>query len=556
MLTIVKTPPTVAFCGNPVLFKLSSDNLVATAGVKSQCDIRVSTIDTVAGHSFLLNVGSAQYTFTLAAVPDDSGNQLPTATGGQPWVLWAIALKEGLEQNFYLRSLYDITLPTTQPTYQPILITAKYPGTEYSVSFHNNNVTGLTGILTVPGVDEVVRTDFGVTGILFDKDENAYGQEIRPIDNDEAVWFDMADYIASKIEAVTDDRFTWPEVAGNFVKAYIDAYIVSYKAGFAEFYDNIYQRIHFDTTRYGILGGLSRERLARYNDQESDYFSTEDNLMRFLTWAPASKVTGSLTPEKLFFLFQAPAGYSRFRLVCNIVYSDASVYKFNATALDVFNQYSVIECLVGYDQLDLASKAPAKTVSSWQVWLENERGTQISEVRSFTLDPLVYDKERCFLFRNSFAAYDVVRFTGVQEMTSAVERVSGSSFPLDEITDRNAPGTQFSAAESPVMKISSGWVPVQMKDYLRELLVSNEIYEIVDGALWKIQLNTVKFFVKKDKETLYSADFEYRRSWTNQYYSGQEQISSVPVPGSVPLTADNDIVTADDTTLTADQTQY
>ena len=73
-ITVESTPPIVALAGNPILFKLSTDNQIENAG---QLAILVLTFSATADidDTFTLAWGSISISLTCKETPDDSGKQ-------------------------------------------------------------------------------------------------------------------------------------------------------------------------------------------------------------------------------------------------------------------------------------------------------------------------------------------------------------------------------------------------------------------------------------------------------------------------------------------------
>ena len=178
--------------------------------------------------------------------------------------------------------------------------------------------------------------------------------------------------------------------------------------------------------------------------------------------------------------------------------------------------------MVGFNQLGLANIDLTRDVESWEVWFENINGDVISEVRKFILDTDVYENERTFLFRNSFGRYDTIRFTGVVESTMAYERIAGQVLSDEVITSFNPPMKNFEAWETQSFKADSGFISKEMRDYMREFLITTEAYEVVQGLLFPIVLKSVKISpFSTDGVYLYNVQVEYDRAYNDQYFSGQ-----------------------------------
>src|SRR3989339_411417 len=101
MLSVISTPPLVALTGNPVRFKLQSDNNVATAGTFAS--LAMTFFDTGnAGDSFTLLWNDKSLTFVCAATPDDSGLQIPDNSVIANLYDWVEAVAGYLTLNYFI----------------------------------------------------------------------------------------------------------------------------------------------------------------------------------------------------------------------------------------------------------------------------------------------------------------------------------------------------------------------------------------------------------------------------------------------------------------------
>jgi hypothetical protein len=516
MITIEKNLPTFAFAGNPMLMKLISDNIIETAGVKAYMELAITGADTTADHHFDLSFGNNVLLFTAATTPDDSGLQYEKASGTDTYITWAEKIYNALISNYLLATNYDIVLADAEPPFRLIIFTAKKAGSEFTIDFTNHDTTGIgeePG--NVPGTDPLYRENFVLVASIWEG-SSKIAEDSKPVDTAGRTYFDFSEYLESLLETDTS-RFTWPEVSETFVHEFSN-YIQAYKVSLAEKYSGVVRKMTFDTERHAIGGGLSRETLISWNEAAEHFYDNTDNKTRFLTWAPAMRELGADVPQKLFFVFQSVS--QQYRLCASVIFSDGSVIKKYCSDLAAATSWSVVECVAGYDQLNLGALNPSVPVLRWYMFLENELGNKISESRGYTLDVDVYETQRVFMFRNSFSAYDIVRFTGKGELSMEYDRVSGSRIVDEEYTSLNAPVKLFSSIESQKLKANSGWISLAEKKHLRDFLLSRETYEIVDDKLYPIIVTSQKSQAfTSDDVTLHSLDIDYDRSYNDMFWS-------------------------------------
>ncbi len=564
MITVNSHPNYISLVGNPLRFSISSDNQFSTQGVAASFDLVIHSVDLTAGHTFSLSFNNKTLAFVLATTPDDSGLQLPVGEAGDTFSDWAENLYSHFILNFDLVSNYIISLNSSQGSSRSITFTAMVKGTDWSVVFVNgvggsNLVNGLLVENNVSGVDAVSRENFSIVASVWNEFFDKLGEDIQPVDEIGNVIFDLSEYIRHEIlrDPLVGERektfFAWPPNDDDIIICRGD-YILKYRASFAEKYSGSVCKTHFEPERLAIAGGVSRELQQDYLLQSTDYFSIEANLKRFLTWAPDGKLCSASTPEKLFFLLFGENPPFTYLLSVKITYTDGTNYSFSATTVVTLEDETVLECMVGHDHLGLGEKQPTKTIDYWEVWLINQQGESISEIRRFVLDKLYREFERTFLFKNSLSAYDVVRFVGKAEYSLEYERIRATIETTDAPTHKNAPEKLFEVTEWQRMTVNSGFISKETKDYLRDLESSTEVYEIIDNKLYPVIISNAKFNpFFKDKETLYSLSLEYDRAYQEKFYGHSVTVN---VPGGTRLTADNTLVTADNTVIKADQTIY
>ena len=372
----------------------------------------------------------------------------------------------------------------------------------------------------VTGVDPVSRNNFNIIGGIWDKNFRQVAQDAKPVDGSGNAVFNFSEYLGALLDFDVSPHFTYPFDPGTLIKTFKN-YVLEFYSGFAEKFDGVVQKIHYDTLRNALSGGLNRETLVFYNAHGTDFFSTPANLRTFMSWAPLVKTTGKSVPEKLFFYVSDKPGYSYVNLMVSVYFTDGTneagswVAEYSVVANDV------LECSVGYGQLGFATDYPTKTVAYWKVWLAVEGEDDYSEVRTFIIDPVQYENERVFLFQNSWGrAYDVVRFTGNSTLSLTLESTTGNSQSIEPYTSFNAPSRKFESSETQGMKTNSGWVSREMKDFFREMLLSRQVFELKDNLLYPIVITNQSIkehFI--DNEYLYSLDLEYDRAYRDFFFS-------------------------------------
>lgn len=557
MIEITDSPSLISFAGNPVIFGACSSDYLVSSGNNASFEMIVSGIDTVEGHSFTLNFAGKTLVFQSSGFPAFDGLLFGVAIYGQTFNDFADNICQCFLQNYDIQKSYNVTLGPAGIADRKITLLAKAPGPDYTVTMTGNGVNGLAVGTSVPGTGDVYRDFFSILCLVRDAYGHTIGEDLKSTDFIGGASFEISDYLRSKFATWELPRFEFPELDGN-VKVHGWDYLLKYRVSFTESIAGHAKGLMSGSWHYALAGGLSHELMTCLNGKFQDYFSIEANRFRFLTWLPATKHSRSGVTEKLFFLFQDNPEGVQYRLVVIVNFTDGNHRVINATQLAAWESYSVAEFKVGFDHLDLVNAAYGKTVKSWEVVLMDSNDDNISERRTFINDSRVFDNEKVFLYRNSFSAYDTFRFLGKSELSLEYERTAGITIREENYSFFNAPSRQFNTKESEACKANSGWISLQEKNCLRELLLSNEVYEQAGKELFQIVVRSAKITpFLKDGEYLYNLEIEYERAYHNSFFSLHTPDSSArPVIPPQLLSWDNAEVSFDDMEISFDQVTY
>jgi hypothetical protein len=155
----------------------------------------------------------------------------------------------------------------------------------------------------------------------------------------------------------------------------------------------------------------------------------------------------------------------------------------------------------------------------YQVWMEDGHLERISEIRTFRIDYAFHESERAFLFLNSLGGYDTIRFIGDQEDALEYDRVQYSSVLGSDFTEMNHQLSQLSVTETRKFKCNTGWITPESSAWIRDFFLSKNVYRLSGGKLIPVLINTAQVAHRKDKQDLFSIDFEYTQSFSNENYS-------------------------------------
>ena len=510
-MQINQTPYLVALAGNPMRYLVAAGQ--PKDGVKALTTITFTDVDTIEDHSVTLSMLGGEKTLTLKDDPAEN-DQLPTGNAEQSPTLWAQSVYERMLQNYELVDNYDITVNDTV-----ISLEAWEEGELYTITEESNTISGIT-IETVAVGTLSSSTVEGVLMQVRDQYNNLLGEDFKSYETigvyAQTVRFDVSEYLYAYLLDFYPPHF-YLSFPGFIHHKYSD-YVLKYKVGFAEKKSGVIQPFVYDSFRYAMGGGFSRELLVYNNKNVVNYFNVSANQQKFLSWAPLEKLSHTEAKESLFFFFQAP-DYTQFQVKVEAWDHGDGHAVYNVTSLITFTPWSVYEFTVGYLELN-CENLTEKPAIKWQVWLVNESETQISEKRVFYLDPKYQEIVRHFRFRNSIGAYDSIICTGRSQSNLEYDRERAIFLaPFETETCYNPQAVATKVKENIPRKAVTGWVKLDYLNYLRDFLRSLEVYEIIGGVVYPVIIKTKKTPFIKDSENNYALEFEYESANENEFYS-------------------------------------
>jgi hypothetical protein len=525
-MIFTKKPFLLSFAGNPMRYILSNSSGGGGGGsasldVFSVIEIGFSDIDTTPDHSIEVSFLNTTKTFTLKTTAE-TVDDLPVADALYTPQDWAQACFAFLLNNRNLLKSYDVTLDD-----DAIMLTAKVASPDYDWVPGPSTITGVTITTVMAGAAGPAGTVEGVLMTVLKVETSgaftAIGSEYKPLDIDGNVKFEIQEYLYANLLQAPPPRFKLL-VPLTHSYAYSD-YILKYRVVFCNRIAGVYEpRSYVEPTYlfcYAIAGGLNREDLVYNNQYGVDWFSLAATKKKFMTWSPPSRITDKVETHSLFFPFQAPA-YASFKMKADLLDDEHHLNQvIDVTALTGVGQWRVVEFMAGYTQLGLDAYLGGN-VNRWQLYLVDNADNVISDIREFSLDPVYHENIRYFRFRNSWGVYESLRCTGDFETIPEHDREQ-VVFISDEVeTPYNTPGNYTMIKETQTFKANSGWLSRDYLNFLRDFMLSFDIYEVEDGRLLRSLLTSKKTNLFKDKKYNYSLEFEYKRGYDDFFFQISE----------------------------------
>jgi hypothetical protein len=493
----------------------------------SVIQIVFTDIDVTEDHRMEVEIFGETRNFYLKSEPS-TNEHLPTSDGTTP-LRWAELCHNYLLNDTEITSNYKVDFNENDVA---IVLTARVASPDYDMTMGSSTIVGVTVTTTTPGMAATPGTVEGVRMQVFKDGTELIGEDYKPLDASGSVKFEAQEYIHANLLTVPPPRFKLT-AAAYFQNVYTD-YFMKYRTVFTDRSSGVYsQRSYSDPDNvfcYALAGGLNREDLVLNNNLLLDFFNDAATKKKWLTWMPEVRITDKDETHSLFFAIQQPA-YTTYKLMAH-VYSADTGQTISLTPHVNVQYWRVVEFLTGYTQLGLSAYLDGK-VNRWELWLVDNANNVISDVQTYVLDEEYRENTRYFRFRNSWGVYDSLRCTGVFESIIEHEREKVNYIENEPETSYNAPGAHTMVKEAQSFKANTGWLSKDFLTYLRDFMISSDIYEIVDDKLLRCLLTSKKTNLEKDKDYNHYLSFEYERSWDDFFFSRVKRFNLIKVSGTL-----------------------
>lgn len=531
-ISLISSPPPIALLEDGIRFTIQSDR--DFSGSKSELVVNFSqTQANYLDKHFTLSFMGMLVSFVFKSSPDQSGEQLTSWHIESTFEQFLTQLVDELNANYYINKYYIVSLVSFTPNGR-IKFQARLPGISTNIYTYESTIEQYYDFSILPGGDPSIPPDYliYIAPHKFDTDQflnDPLGKDLAAVNNINQVNPNLAQYLDSQI--IT--QFTYP-FNGIYARI-LDSAVLKYFIKYAEFENNKTQilRSTYSNPGYVIRGGLNSVDSELLNGDGFNYFDYEDNITKFLNHAPTTKITYPGVPEILYFLIST-SGIISVKL--KLIHLDSSETISTIHTIDP-NIYKIAELSVGIS--DLMNDLPVDNISSYQIWLEDDKGISVSEIRTFTIDHQEYLNKRVLFFQNSFDLYETICCTG--------DLTVNDSFVREEV--EISKGLFFKKKISQVehdqnYTLSSGWLPgKEYRLWLTEVLLSKDTFYMLGHILLPVLMTNTKTLLSKDRENIYSIDFSFKPDFTESRFSsivGEELLFLLDENGTV-LLNENDI---------------
>ncbi|MEI7594514.1 MAG: hypothetical protein WCK02_02115 [Bacteroidota bacterium] len=527
MISVDKAPACVCLIGNSVMWQLLTNNYYVTVGVNHQLNIKV--VGGVVENQLLkLTFAGVSKIFICKNIPDNSGLQFRPKGVSETIAEYRNYIVLFFKSNYYLSKYYLILEYYLYPNYY-LTFVAKSRGVEFVIGI-TTNTTDFVLTTATSGTDSVINDYFSIMmQVNVEKqlgEEELFSEEYFPVNKELKAVINIQEKFKKTFEDLTeifDKTFSFSPLASEIaIKRNL---LRKYTVNYAEFYGDIpsVKALTRSSDFYIVNGSLPIWKELELQNENSSWWDKLAYTKQFLNYCPNNKLTDLYTQEFLYFLVTEPTqNFVTYKVMCRAKFDDNSYESETLKTVSVV-QYNGIELNIGLNLIQ--SSYPNKVILSYDIWIERMSNQLImSEVRAFVVDSKEYEQERIYFFRNSLGVMETARFTGLAEVNNKYERTSYELLMPIEFQKRYRNKKQFSNKNSELTKANSGFKNKSTINYLQELLLSDEVYELQDANLMPIVIISNEFYRHKDDALLYSATIEYETINVGSSYSPQNSV--------------------------------
>ncbi len=325
------------------------------------------------------------------------------------------------------------------------------------------------------------------------------------IDNEAT--FDIRAYFESYFES----GFSYPEHSSNLLIIrngmrieWIFDYWETYYDASGDFHDAPSSVPEYTTSHYTIKGGLSKQDYRAYNQANTDWYTNFKDNKYFLTYTPNNINIHASQTIKLYFI------------VLNSEITSVKLKTGVTTHATVsVDQYDMIECVV--------SPALLSLLDDYTVFLTDQADATISEEKSFVFTNKTFNRNDFFMLENSLGGYDSIWAHGLLReqinINKDTYKQADTETPL--LRERqivNPRGKYMEIYDSELGYIDEN-NPYEVFKWLKEFLVSGDIYKFEDTRIVPVNILTKKVAGENDLVNLLSLPFNWQYAYENQYFS-------------------------------------
>jgi len=529
-VTLSTSPQTLSLSRNPIPVALRSNDYLVDPGSAASVQLIIGSA-IAPGVVITMSWAAATINFTFAAVPDDSGKQLPSGDGSPAHVT---AIVTWLNHNAYLSRDYTI-VATGNHSGQEIDIASKAFGINYNLSL--TLAPGVTATNN-PGTDTELKPNFRHFLQVWRKTANGdislYSYNLQ-LDNpqDGTTTKDLQEVLHNYLDYDIPNLTTvWQPCTKSIFE-----YYVSYGQYFGDKPE--LQRLYQTQSYFVALGGYSN--LARNVITLPDHFQKmlmpDPSLYMFQRWMetyPVDRFTvRTNTPAFLYFINNRNVAETLDIRVA-LSFSDNSPIQEFTVAGGLMQPFDKVCIACGYEALNLQTHTTTNVkVTGYAIrMIERVSGTNRSVVKYFTVDRNYQPYTRYILYSDSAGNFKTLTLYGQSQLSTEITDSQAQGFPdLDTPKNGNIKRYDIESLESDA--INTGFITGKNAyDSLKELLLARYAFRIIGSAMVPIVITSKKFDYSADGRNQNAFKVEYTLAYQEENYTGSTGALIVPMLNS------------------------
>ena len=184
----------------------------------------------------------------------------------------------------------------------------------------------------------------------------------------------------------------------------------------------------------------------------------------------------------------------------------------NTYTVHTFNYYFFLEMVFVCCTLDAICNAvsrPTAGIDWYKVYLTDGADVVVTDKRTYYIESYTPPEMRCFLFRNPAGGFDTLRTVGESEHGFKNKKTLASKvLPYDyKVEDGEQSIVAFEARQT--FTANSGVVNKETIEYLQSFLISDLVFEIVNGEFLPVIVDSKKAKISQARNHMHSLQFNY-----------------------------------------------
>ncbi|HMT29425.1 MAG TPA: hypothetical protein PKD91_09120 [Bacteroidia bacterium] len=257
---------------------------------------------------------------------------------------------------------------------------------------------------------------------------------------------------------------------------------------------------------------------------------------KFLTWIPQKSIISPFQPVTLFLYNYSGSTWNSLQAHFSLTLLDEATNTLSTVlelkAIDTYLAYQEILMIpAGPLNAELFDVDPSKKLIRYTLTIQDDE-TVVSETRTYILDYIKRNDDKCFAFLNSLGGIDHIRTTGRIDPKSEFSSGHYDRETIPMIADgtstydgSRALKADFNGIEAESIKIFSGPLTFQELEIFRDFRLSQFKFEYLMKAAnpryVPIYLDSKSFSLPKSNEYPYTLEFNIKHSFESKVFTPQ-----------------------------------